>query len=218
MKKPEAERLIRLWQEEGDTKARDALLLAHMNFIRWWVGKHMPSKFSGREADDVQQLACMGFLEAIDRYDLTRPDRNLLSLSKYYILKTCNREPGGDEWWRKEKREPGKFALSIEAASVKGHPMQHKVDAPRDSHLQYEWGLLEPSTTESIIADLAHDVRRAARKILDARQLYVYVEHFEKERTFESIGKDLNISRQRAHILATEAREKLRKHFKRLRE
>ena len=63
--------LFRRLKEDGDTDAREKLVMSHMNLARFLANKF---KNRGEPLDDLIQVGYLGLLKAIDRFD---PDRGL---------------------------------------------------------------------------------------------------------------------------------------------
>src|SRR3712207_9475406 len=67
-----AHELLRRWHEQGDRAARaeltELMLPLARSLARRYAGK-------GEPLDDLEQVACVGLLKAIDRFDLSRDVR-----------------------------------------------------------------------------------------------------------------------------------------------
>lgn len=63
--------LFRRYKEEGDTEAREQLIVSHLNLVRFLASKF---KNRGEPLDDLIQVGTIGLIKAIDRFD---PDRGL---------------------------------------------------------------------------------------------------------------------------------------------
>ena len=63
--------LFRRYKGEGDTEARDQLIMSHLNLVRFLASKF---KNRGESLDDLIQVGTIGLIKAIDRFD---PDRGL---------------------------------------------------------------------------------------------------------------------------------------------
>lgn len=61
--------LFRQYQEEGDEKARDELVVAHLNLVRFLASKFLNR---GESLDDLVQVGTLGLIKAIDRFDPSR--------------------------------------------------------------------------------------------------------------------------------------------------
>jgi len=61
--------LLRAWREGGDTAARDRLIADFMPLVR-----SLARRYAGRGemVDDLEQVAAVGLIKAIDRFDLER--------------------------------------------------------------------------------------------------------------------------------------------------
>lgn len=64
--------LLRRWRELGDNSARDALAEAMLPLARNLARRYANR---GEPLDDLEQVACVGLLKAIDRFDLARDVR-----------------------------------------------------------------------------------------------------------------------------------------------
>ena len=63
------EALLLRYQRDGDLEAREEVVIRFMPLARQLAGRY---KHAGEPQDDLVQVACVGLLKAIDRYD---PDR-----------------------------------------------------------------------------------------------------------------------------------------------
>jgi RNA polymerase sigma-B factor len=68
-RKLEDERLLRSYHRDGDLAAREELVLRFMPLARQLAGRY---RHAGEPQDDLVQVACVGLLKAVDRYDLER--------------------------------------------------------------------------------------------------------------------------------------------------
>ncbi|WP_230681172.1 sigma factor [Paracidovorax cattleyae] len=58
------------WREQGDATARAALIEHYLSYARMLAAVSFKSRYhDGVEFADYQQLACIGLMEAVDRYD-----------------------------------------------------------------------------------------------------------------------------------------------------
>ena len=63
--------LFRRYKEQGDSEARDQLIMSHLNLVRFLASKF---KNRGEALDDLIQVGTIGLIKAIDRFD---PERGL---------------------------------------------------------------------------------------------------------------------------------------------
>ncbi|MBA3261923.1 MAG: SigB/SigF/SigG family RNA polymerase sigma factor [Thermoleophilaceae bacterium] len=63
------ERLLRVYHREGDLEAREQLVLRFMPLARQLASRY---RHSGEPLEDLVQVACVGLLKAVDRYDPER--------------------------------------------------------------------------------------------------------------------------------------------------
>lgn len=61
--------LLRRYHEDGDLEAREQLVLRFMPLARQLANRY---RHAGEPHDDLVQVACVGLLKAVDRYDLER--------------------------------------------------------------------------------------------------------------------------------------------------
>lgn len=61
--------LFRRYKQEGDTEARDQLIVSHLNLVRFLASKF---KNRGESLDDLVQVGTIGLIKAIDRFDPSR--------------------------------------------------------------------------------------------------------------------------------------------------
>src|SRR3954462_11515333 len=64
--------LLRRWQEDGDHEARDRLVAQMLPLARSLARRYANK---GEPLDDLEQVACVGLIKAIDRFDLSRDVR-----------------------------------------------------------------------------------------------------------------------------------------------
>jgi RNA polymerase sigma-B factor len=69
--KERTKELFRLYKEEGNEKAREELIVSHLNLVRFLAGKFQDR---GEPIGDLVQVGTIGLIKAIDRFD---PDRGL---------------------------------------------------------------------------------------------------------------------------------------------
>lgn len=62
-------KLFIAYKEHGDERARDQLVLNHLNLARFLASKF---KNRGESLDDLVQVATLGLIKAIDRFDISR--------------------------------------------------------------------------------------------------------------------------------------------------
>lgn len=65
----EEDRLLRRYHLEGDLDAREQLVVRFMPLARQLASRY---RHAGEPHDDLVQVACMGLLKAVDRYDVER--------------------------------------------------------------------------------------------------------------------------------------------------
>ena len=67
--KEKTHELFRRYKEEGDTDAREKLVMSHLNLVRFLANKF---KNRGEPLDDLMQVGYLGLLKAIDGFDPSR--------------------------------------------------------------------------------------------------------------------------------------------------
>lgn len=67
--KQKTKELFKRYKETGDEQAREQLVLAHLNLARFLASKF---KNRGESLDDLVQVAMIGLIKAIDRFDISR--------------------------------------------------------------------------------------------------------------------------------------------------
>ena len=75
--------LIKLYQETNDSQYFNALVAMHQNFIYQQAHKYHPLDTTF-DKDDIKQEALIGFMKAIERFDLTK-NYSLLTYAGYWI-------------------------------------------------------------------------------------------------------------------------------------
>src|ERR1041385_1287576 len=58
--------LLRRYHEDGDVRARQALIERHIGFVRRLAQRYA---HRGETLDDLTQVGCVGLIKAIDRFD-----------------------------------------------------------------------------------------------------------------------------------------------------
>ena len=70
---PSEAELWAAWGDQSDPAAREQLVLLHLPYARTVAARMFAARSAlGVEFADFYQLACVGLLEAMDRYDLQR--------------------------------------------------------------------------------------------------------------------------------------------------
>jgi len=106
------EQLLRLYHESGDLDAREELTVRLMPLARQLASRY---RHSGEPLEDLTQVACVGLLKAIDRYD---PDRGS-GFTRYALptmlgeLKRHFRDKG---WALRVPRATQELALKVNEA------------------------------------------------------------------------------------------------------
>jgi RNA polymerase sigma-B factor len=106
------EQLLRLYQESGDLEAREELAVRFMPLARQLASRY---RHSGEPLEDLAQVACVGLLKAIDRYD---PERGT-DFTRYALptmlgeLKRHFRDKG---WALRVPRATQELALKVNEA------------------------------------------------------------------------------------------------------
>ncbi len=67
--KEKTHELFRRYKEEGDSDAREKLVMSHLNLVRFLANKF---KNRGEPIDDLMQVGYLGLLKAIDGFDPSR--------------------------------------------------------------------------------------------------------------------------------------------------
>lgn len=75
--------LIERWQKHGDVAARNRLVEIHMGFIRRFAVYHI--RKSRASLEDAVQVCAIAFMDACDRFDVTR-GVSLLTFAKWRML------------------------------------------------------------------------------------------------------------------------------------
>jgi RNA polymerase sigma-B factor len=106
------EQLLRLYHESGDLEAREELAVRFMPLARQLASRY---RHSGEPLEDLIQVACVGLLKAIDRYD---PERGT-GFTRYALptmlgeLKRHFRDKG---WALRVPRATQELALKVNEA------------------------------------------------------------------------------------------------------
>jgi RNA polymerase sigma-B factor len=107
------ERLFERWQKHGDSLAREALVRRYMPLTRRLARRYL----SGREPfEDLLQVASVGLLKAIDRFDTARGNR-FAAFAVPTILGELRRHFRSVSWAVHVPRGAQERALEVEKAS-----------------------------------------------------------------------------------------------------
>jgi RNA polymerase sigma-B factor len=163
-RRDEDHRLLLRYHRQGDIEAREQLVLRFMPLARQLASRY---RHAGEPQDDLVQVACLGLLKAVDRYD---PDRGS-GFTKYAVptmlgeLKRHFRDKGWSVHVPRATQElslkvgeamgslPGKLGRSVrprDVAEVLGVPVEDVLEA-MEAATAYEAASLDaprPSATE----------------------------------------------------------------------
>lgn len=184
-------RLILLAQAD-DREAMEELYKAHKS----WISK-CAAHFADGHFDDAFQQACLGFVQAVYKFDPTR-SQSIRPVASYYIrtylgayyfnyILGIRQKDYNSRQQIIEHGVPVKFPLNEE---VYGRPQE------LDDHVYKR--------------ELAHAIHNALTR-LTARERYILEEHIMYERyTLDELAFKLGVSRQRVNQIEQEALRKLR--------
>ena len=141
--------LIR-WRRQGDRCARDELIRRHLPLAR-----RLASRYAGQPsgADDLNQVAAIGLMKAIDRFE---PERGL-ALSTYAvptILGELKRFLRDTTWAVRVPRDLQETTLRVERESTRLERSLGR--APTVAELAAELGLTVEQVLEGMEAGVAH--------------------------------------------------------------
>ncbi len=107
--------LFRRWRDQGDYSAREALVRRHLSLARKIARRYGHTR---EPFDDLFQVASLGLLKAIDRFD---PDRGLVfsSFAVPTILGEVKRHFRDKGWSIHVPRGLQELALKVQAAEMK---------------------------------------------------------------------------------------------------
>lgn len=210
MKESRVKKLLADYQKNGNTKARDEVVLAHLNICRWWVGKYQIPRHASEEKDDLMQMAHLALLEACNTYDPDLDKSNFSSYCTSVIRTVFHRHFVVRPNYKGRSAERYAVPLDKPSLAEDGAPM--RLDAPRDGNCQYGWDSLDPKPTDSqvMLEGMAQQLRDMAPDILSSREYEIYKLHFEMGFTYVQIGRQLGISKQAVSHVGKRAQRKLR--------
>jgi RNA polymerase sigma-B factor len=111
-------RLLVRYHKHGDLRARDRIIKEHLPFALF-----LTQKFSerGEPLDDLRQVASVGLIKAVDRFDINR-DSDFFSYAKQYILGDLKHHFRDNGWVMHVTRgmqELNKSVSNLEAEEIK---------------------------------------------------------------------------------------------------
>ncbi len=120
--------LLRRYHVDGDLEAREQLVLRFMPLARQLANRY---RYAGEPHDDLVQVACVGLLKAVDRYDVERGS----GFAKYAVptmlgeLKRHFRDKG---WSVRVPRSTQELALEVGEAMAELSGKLGRSPRPRD--------------------------------------------------------------------------------------
>jgi RNA polymerase sigma-B factor len=108
----EDERLLRRYHREGDLDAREELVVRFVPLARQLASRY---RHSGEPLEDLAQVACVGLLKAIDRYDPER-GRGFTRYALPTILGELKRHFRDKGWALRVPRPTQELALKVSEA------------------------------------------------------------------------------------------------------
>ncbi len=108
-----AERLVKRWREAGDRRARDELVERSLPLARRLAGRYQSPH---EPLEDLVQVACLGLLGAVDRFD---PDRGIpfRSFAIPTIIGELKRHFRNTGWTAHVPRGAQELALRVDRAA-----------------------------------------------------------------------------------------------------
>jgi RNA polymerase sigma-B factor len=147
----EEERLLRSYHQDGDLVAREELVLRYLPLARQLASRY---RHSGEPLEDLVQVACLGLLKAVDRYD---PERGG-GFARYAVptmlgeLKRHFRDKG---WAVRVPRATQELALKVNEALSSLPSTLGRAARPRD--VAEEVGVPVEEVLEAMEAATAYD-------------------------------------------------------------
>ena len=209
------EQLLRRYHESGDLDAREELVVRLMPLARQLASRY---RHSGEPLEDLTQVACVGLLKAIDRYD---PERGT-GLTRYALptmlgeLKRHFRDKG----WALRVPRPRDVAEAIgvsvedvlEAMEAATAYEATSLDAPRgSSDDDEEWthgGALGDEDAGYELVEL-NDALRGTLDALPPRERLILRLRFERDLTQAEIANCVGVSQMHVSRLLRRSLDRL---------
>jgi RNA polymerase sigma-B factor len=145
----EETRLIERWQQNGDHAAREQLVERYRGLVRALAARH--SEW-GEPFDDLLQVAWIGFLKALDRFDPGRGE-SFVAYAAPTILGELRRHFRDRVWGLRLPRDLQERTLKVQNAATKlGDELGHSATPTQIAQLLE---LSEEEVTETLQADRA---------------------------------------------------------------
>src|SRR3954462_5632824 len=111
-RRAEDERLLKRYHRDGDLAAREELIERFLPLARQLAARYNPA---GEPYDDLVQVACVGLLKAVDRYDPSR-GRGFLKDAVATMLGELKRHFRDKGWSGHVPRATRELVLKVSAA------------------------------------------------------------------------------------------------------
>lgn len=192
------EEMIKQAKETGDMELKDSIIKNNMHFVIKLVNKTI-SNGSPEEPDDLVGMGMIGLMKAYDTYDYTKN----INFSTY-LAKVVVREFSANARAKGMKCRSKYSSISMDNNLYKnnsggGEKLLSEVLAD-ESHL--ELAAVEDSIFEDVLNGYIE------RKLIPNEKI-VSRKYFFEGMTISDIGRDMNVSRQRAHQLFKSSVRKL---------
>jgi RNA polymerase sigma-B factor len=122
------QRLFKRYYEDGDVQARDQLICLCLPLARHLAGRYARS---GESAEDLVQVASIGLIKAVDRFDPTRGNA-FSSFAVPSILGELRRHFRDHGWAAHVPRSVQERALHVNAANDRLTAMNGRAPTPRE--------------------------------------------------------------------------------------
>lgn len=219
---------------QGDNAAKEKIIKHNLRLVA-----SLASCYTDKEEfNDLFQVGCEGLMKAVERFDHTRGNK-FSTYATWWIKAKMNRyienyskkvripvylwEKARDIWdcITRYKNEHNEKPTNEEIQEITGYTIETIVRAKEKFFKLKDENIMSLYNEDyyKCLADydedkmmIQHDIKKAIKK-LDAREKLSVKLRFgledDRKRTFEEVGKQLGVSRQRAHKILERILEKL---------
>jgi RNA polymerase sigma factor FliA len=231
--------LWELWRSHGDQDARSQLLAMHLPYARVVAASYFRKRFHNEiEFDDYLQLASLGLIESMDRFDPAAGAQFKTFAARRMhgsILDGLERLTEKQQQIGARQRLKTQRTKSLAEGALEANATAHAGDSegrPQEKALQYiaeaglafalAWlldgtGMVEPADkSEAIPFYRSVELRELRERILDlvrslpSQERKVIHSHYLQEQPFEEVAVLMGVSKSRVSQLHRQALRRLR--------